>query len=215
VFITTKSATRTLILLRDRRHTHVIKEEGSCNRNYNSCNGSELFWSRTSCNKDKGNSHKLYNKLLIRQRQVQWAAVRNLHHFSQQLVSKGTITQAQADAITAAHAAAEAAREAARPLGGKGGFDQKLTVHFNNSWNRHTNSSLTPEGWRDNLLQLQAIRRQHSSQHLLQMRQSESMLQSQQALSQQAQATTLKANLTAHVTAEVEATAPLGGKGGS
>ena len=37
------------------------------------------------------------------------------------LVSKGTLTQAQADALTAAVAAAKAAHEADRPMGGKGG----------------------------------------------------------------------------------------------
>jgi polyhydroxyalkanoate synthesis regulator phasin len=37
------------------------------------------------------------------------------------LVSKGTLTQAQADALTAAVAAAKAAHEADRPVGGKGG----------------------------------------------------------------------------------------------
>jgi len=37
------------------------------------------------------------------------------------LVSKGTITQAQADALTAAVTAAKAAHDADRPMGGKGG----------------------------------------------------------------------------------------------
>lgn len=37
------------------------------------------------------------------------------------LVTKGTLTQAQADALTAAVAAAKAAHEADRPMGGKGG----------------------------------------------------------------------------------------------
>ena len=52
------------------------------------------------------------------------------------LVAKGTITQAQADAIVAAATAAEAARGADSdgdhadmgPMGGKGGFDAKLTA---------------------------------------------------------------------------------------
>ena len=48
------------------------------------------------------------------------------------LVAKGTITQAQADAIIAAHTAAEAARDALRPpkgpKDGKGGLDAKLAV---------------------------------------------------------------------------------------
>ena len=37
------------------------------------------------------------------------------------LVTKGTLTQAQADAVTAAVTAAKAARDADRPMGGKGG----------------------------------------------------------------------------------------------
>ena len=46
------------------------------------------------------------------------------------LVAKGTITQAQADAIIAAHTAADAARDALRPAkdGIKVGFDQKLAL---------------------------------------------------------------------------------------
>ena len=51
------------------------------------------------------------------------------------LVTKGTITQAQADAIIAAHTAADAARDALRtpkgdkgPKDGKGGLDAKLAV---------------------------------------------------------------------------------------
>ena len=38
-----------------------------------------------------------------------------------ELVTKGTLTQAQADAVTAAAAAAKAAHDADRPMGGKGG----------------------------------------------------------------------------------------------
>ena len=74
------------------------------------------------------------------------------------LVTKGTITQAQADAIIAAHAAAEAARPPMGPKGDKASMDARLKV------------IATTLG---RLLQLSQVqRRMHLSQHLLQMRQS-------------------------------------------
>lgn len=129
------------------------------------------------------------------------------------LVSKGTITQAQADAITAAHAAAEAAREAARPLGGKGGFDQKLTV-ISTTLGIDTPTVLSRLKAGETLAAIAGEKKAALITALVadETKRIDAAVTAGKLTADQA--TTLKANLTAHVTAEVEATAPLGGKGG-
>ena len=132
------------------------------------------------------------------------------------LVTKGTITQSQADAIVAAATAAEAARDAARPemgpKGGKGGFDAKLTV-IASTLGIDTTTVLTRLKAGDTLATIAGAKKDALITALVADETKRIDADVTAGKLTAAQATTLKANLVAHVTAEVNATAPMGPKG--
>jgi polyhydroxyalkanoate synthesis regulator phasin len=133
------------------------------------------------------------------------------------LVAKGTITQAQADAIIAAVTAAEAARDAARPQGpkdgGKGGFDQKLAL-ISTTLGIDSPTVLSRLKAGESLATIAGTKKAVLITALVadETKRIDAAVTAGKLTADQA--TTLKANLVAHVTAEVEATAPLGGKMG-
>jgi hypothetical protein len=136
------------------------------------------------------------------------------------LVTKGTITQAQADAIIAAHTAADAARDAARPaMGGKGAFGpmgDKLTV-ISSTLGIDTTTVLTRLKAGETLATIAGAKKDALIAALVADETKKIDAAVTAGTLTAAQATTLKANLVAHVTAEVNATAPvgpMGGKGG-
>ena len=134
------------------------------------------------------------------------------------LVAKGTITQSQADAITAAQTAADAARDAARPaMGGKGGvggpFDQQLTV-IASALGTDTTTVLTRLQAGDSLATIAGAKKDALITALVadETKRIDAAVTAGKLTADQA--TTLKAGLVAHVTAEVNATAPVGGPQG-
>ena len=132
------------------------------------------------------------------------------------LVAKGTITQSQADAITAAATAAQAARDAARPemgpKGGKGGFDAKLTV-IASTLGLDTTTVLTRLKAGDTLATIAGAKKDALITALVADETKRIDADVTAGKLTAAQATTLKADLVAHVTAEVNATAPVGPMG--
>ncbi len=132
------------------------------------------------------------------------------------LVSKGTITQAQADAIVAAHTAADAARDALRPAkdGLKGPFGDKLTV-IASTLGTDTTTVLTRLKAGESLATIAGAKKDALIAALVADETKKIDAAVTAGALTSAQATELKANLVAHVTAEVNATAPIGGpKGG-
>jgi len=131
------------------------------------------------------------------------------------LVSKGTITQAQADAIIAAQTAAEAAHDALRPAkdGLKGPFGDKLTV-IASALGTDTNTVLTRLKAGDSLATIAGAKKDALIAALVadETKKIDAAVTAGKLTS--AQATEMKANLVAHVTAEVNATAPVGGPQG-
>ena len=133
------------------------------------------------------------------------------------LVTKGTITQAQADAITAAAAAAEAARDAARPAmgpkGGKAGMDAKLAV-VATTLGLDTTTVLTRLQGGETLATIAGVKKDALIAALVADETKRIDADVTAGKLTAAQATTIKADLIAHVTAEVNATAPVGPMGG-
>jgi len=131
------------------------------------------------------------------------------------LVAKGTITQAQADAITAAQTAADAARPQG-PMGGpKGGFNggpfgEKLTV-ISSTLGIDSATVVTRLKAGETLAAIAGTKKDALIAALVadETKKIDAAVTAGKLTA--AQATTLKAGLTAHVTAEVEATAPAGG----
>ena len=136
------------------------------------------------------------------------------------LVTKGTITQAQADAITTAYNAAEAAEHANDGQGPRGGFGprgNKLTIISSTlGIDTATIQSRLKAG--ETLAAIAGSKTNALIAALVadESKQIDAAVTAGKLTADQA--ATLKANLTAHVTAEVNATAPaggmMGGKGG-
>jgi polyhydroxyalkanoate synthesis regulator phasin len=131
------------------------------------------------------------------------------------LVTKGTITQAQADAIIAAATAAEAAQDALRPqmgpMGGKGGpLDEHLTV-IASTLGVDTTTVLTRLKAGDSLATIAGAKKDALITALVADETKEIDAAVTAGKLTAAQATSLKANLVAHVTEIVNATPPVGG----
>lgn len=129
------------------------------------------------------------------------------------LVTKGTITQAQADAITAAYNAAEAAEDADRPMGPRGGFGpfgDKLTV-IASALGTDTTTVLNRLKAGDSLATIAGAKKDALIATLVADETKKIDAAVTAGTLTSAKATELKANLVAHVTAEVNATAPAGG----
>ena len=133
------------------------------------------------------------------------------------LVAKGTITQAQADAIIAAQTAAEAAEHANDPMGPRGGgfgpFGDKLTV-IASALGTDTTTVLTRLKAGDSLATIAGAKKDALIAALVADETKKIDAAVTAGTLTSAQATQLKANLVAHVTAEVNATAPVGGPQG-
>ena len=131
------------------------------------------------------------------------------------LVAKGTITQAQADAIIAVAQAAEAAEPARGPRDGlKGPFGDKLTI-IASTLGTDTATVITRLQAGDTLATIAGAKKDALIAALVadETKKIDAAVTAGKLTA--ADATTLKAGLTAHVTAEVNATAPVGGfKGG-
>jgi hypothetical protein len=142
------------------------------------------------------------------------------------LVTKGSLTQAQADAVTAAAAAAKAAHDANRPMGGKGGplgadraAIEKL-VSTTIGVDTATIKSRLQAG--ESLAQIAGAKKDALIAALVADETKRIDAAVTAGTLTAAQATTLKANLVAHVTEEVNAVGgkgpfgkgPKGGKGG-
>ncbi len=132
------------------------------------------------------------------------------------LVTKGTITQAQADAITAAYNAAEAAEhanDAMGPRGGFGPFGDKLTVISSTlGIDSATIQSRLKAG--ETLATIAGAKKDALIAALVADETKNIDAAVTAGSLTAAQATQLKADLVAHVTAEVNATAPAGGPRG-
>jgi polyhydroxyalkanoate synthesis regulator phasin len=131
------------------------------------------------------------------------------------LVSKGTITQAQADAIIAAVTSAEAARDALRPqmspMGDKGGpLVDKLNI-VASTLGVDTTTVLNRLKAGDSLATIAGAKKDALIAALVadETKQIDAAVTAGKLTA--AQATELKKNLVAHVTAEVNATLPVGG----
>lgn len=130
------------------------------------------------------------------------------------LVAKGTITQAQADAITAAATAAEAARDALRPAKGiKGDHDAKLTL-IASTLGTDTKTVLTRMQAGESLATIAGAKKDALITALVADETKRIDAAVTAGALTAAQAATLKANLVAHVTAEVNAVRPMGGPRG-
>jgi hypothetical protein len=135
------------------------------------------------------------------------------------LVAKGTLTQAQADAIIAAQTAADAARDALRPAkdGVKGPFGDKLTV-IASALGTDTATVLTRLQAGDSLATIAGAKKDALIAALVADETKKIDAAVTAGTLTAAQATEFKANLVAHVTAEVNGTAPTdgfkGGRGG-
>jgi hypothetical protein len=132
------------------------------------------------------------------------------------LVTKGTITQAQADSIIAAVNAAESTEDALRPpMGGKGGpLGDKLNI-VASTLGIDTATVITRLQAGDSLATIAGAKKDALIAALVadETKKIDAAVTAGNLTA--AQATELKANLVAHVTAEVNATAPAGGfKGG-
>lgn len=134
------------------------------------------------------------------------------------LVTKGTITQAQADAIMAAHTAADAARDALRPpkgpKDGKGGLDAKLAV-VASTLGIDSATVMTRIKAGETLAAIAGAKTPALIAALVadETKRIDAAVTAGKLTA--AQATTLKAGLVAHVTEEVNSPAPLRGpKGG-
>ena len=134
------------------------------------------------------------------------------------LVTKGTITQAQADAIIAAADAADAARDALRPeKGPKDGinnpFDQKLTV-ISSTLGIDSGTVLTRLKAGETLAAIAGAKKDALISALVadETKRIDAAVTAGKITADQA--ATLKAGLVAHVTEEVNATAPVGGPRG-
>ena len=134
------------------------------------------------------------------------------------LVAKGTITQAQADAIIAAHAAADAARPEMRPeMGpkdGKGGLDQKLAL-VASTLGIDSTTVLTRLKAGETLAAIAGAKTPALITALVadETKRIDAGVTAGKLTAEQA--TTMKAGLVAHVTEEVNSVAPMGGpKGG-
>ena len=134
------------------------------------------------------------------------------------LVTKGTITQAQADAITAAYNAAEAAKHAndprgKGPMGPNGVFVDKLAVASTTlGIDTATIQSRLKAG--ESLATIAGAKKDALIAALVAAETKAIDAAVTAGSLTSAQATTLKADLTAHVTAEVNGTLPGGMKGG-
>ena len=130
------------------------------------------------------------------------------------LVAKGTITQAQADAVVAAAKSAEAARDALRPNKGiKGDRDAKLTL-IASTLGTDTQTVLTRIQAGESLATIAGAKKEALIAALVADETKRIDAAVTAGALTAAQATALKANLVAHVTAEVESTRPLGGPRG-
>jgi polyhydroxyalkanoate synthesis regulator phasin len=127
------------------------------------------------------------------------------------LVAKGTITQAQADAVVAAAKSAEAARDALRPI--KGDRDAKLTL-IASTLGTDTKTVLTRMQAGESLATIAGAKKDALITALVADETKRIDAAVTAGALTAAQATALKANLVAHVTAEVESTRPLGGPRG-
>ena len=130
------------------------------------------------------------------------------------LVAKGTITQSQADAIIAAHAAADAARDALRPAKGLGGpLGDKLTI-VSTTLGIDTPTVISRLKAGETLATIAGAKKDALIAALVadETKRIDAAVTAGKLTA--AQATTLKADLVAHVTAEVNATAPVGGPQG-
>lgn len=130
------------------------------------------------------------------------------------LVSKGTITQAQADAVVAAAKSAEAARDALRPVKiMKGDRDAKLTL-IASTLGTDTKTVLTRIQAGESLATIAGAKKDALITALVADETKRIDAAVTAGALTAAQATTLKANLLAHVTAEVNAVRPMGGPRG-
>jgi hypothetical protein len=131
------------------------------------------------------------------------------------LVAKGTITQAQADAIVAAHTSADAARDALRPTKGalKGDRDAQLTL-IASTLGTDTKTVLTRLQAGDSLATIAGAKKDALITALVADETKRIDAAVTAGTITAAQATTLKANLVAHVTDEVNAVRPMGGPRG-
>ena len=128
-------------------------------------------------------------------------------------MKKGTLTQSQADAIIAAQTAAEAARDALRPAMGpkdgiKGGLDQQLTL-VATTIGLDTKTVLTRMQAGESLATIAGAKKDALITALVADETKRIDAAVTAGTITAAQAATLKANLVAHVTAEVNATAPV------
>lgn len=128
------------------------------------------------------------------------------------LVTKGTITQAQADAITAAHKAAQAARDALRPAKGpKASMDARLAV-IATTLGIDTTTVLTRLKAGETLATIAGAKKDALIAALVADETKRIDAAVTAGTLTAAQATALKANLVAHVTEEVNSTRPIGPK---
>ena len=131
------------------------------------------------------------------------------------LVTKGTITQAQADAIVSAATAAEAARDALRPAKGgemgpkKADLDAKLTL-IASTLGTDTKTVLTRLQAGDSLATIAGAKKDALITALVADETKRIDADVTAGKLTAAQATSMKANLVAHVTEEVNATRPMG-----
>jgi polyhydroxyalkanoate synthesis regulator phasin len=131
------------------------------------------------------------------------------------LVAKGTITQAQADAIIAARTAAEAARDALRPAKGMKGDRAAQLALIASTLGTDTQTVLTKLQAGQSLATIAGAKKEALIAALVADETKRIDAAVTAGALTAAQATALKANLVAHITAEVESTRPLGGmKGG-
>ena len=129
------------------------------------------------------------------------------------LVTKGTITQAQADAIIAAHAAAEAARPAKGPKGDKASMDARLAV-IATTLGLDTTTVLTRLQAGETLATIAGAKKDALIAALVADETKRIDAAVTAGTLTATQATALKANLVAHVTEEVNSTRPIGPKMG-
>lgn len=130
------------------------------------------------------------------------------------LVTKGTITQAQADAIIAAHTAAEAARDALRPpKGDKASMDARLAV-IATTLGIDSTTVLTRLQAGETLATIAGTKKDALISALVADETKRIDAAVTAGTLTAAQATEIKANLVAHVTEEVNSTRPIGPKMG-
>ena len=133
------------------------------------------------------------------------------------LVTKGTITQAQADAIIAAHTAAMAARDALRPAkapkGDKASMDARLAV-IATTLGLDTTTVLTRLQAGETLATIAGAKKDALIAALVADETKRIYAAVTAGTLTATQATALKANLVAHVTEEVNSTRPIGPKMG-